>query len=88
VDTRYTGDRGNVTCVFQRAGDEQRRPAGLEAEAADTLAALRSHTTLRHYLSAVPYVRALYRLRRRMAENLLLRRIRTVEDAVRWADGL
>ena len=38
--------------------------------------------------SAVPYLRALRRLRRRIAENRVLRRIRTVEDAVRWADSL
>jgi hypothetical protein len=88
VETRYTGDRGNVICVFQRAGDERRRPAGLEADAAATLAALRAHTTVRHYLSRVPYVRAWHRLRRRMAENRVLRRVRTVEDALRWADSL
>ena len=88
VETRYTADRGNVICVFQRAGDQRERPAGLEAEAAATLAALRSHTTVRHYLSGVPYVRALQRMRRRMGENRLLRRVRTVEDAVRWADSL
>jgi 2-polyprenyl-3-methyl-5-hydroxy-6-metoxy-1,4-benzoquinol methylase len=88
VETRYTGDRGNVICVFQRAGDERRHPAGLNAEAARTLAALRSHTAAGHYLSAVPYGRAIRRLRRRIAENRVLRRLRTVEDAVRWADSL
>lgn len=88
VETGYTGDRGNVICVFQRAAEERRRPAGLEAEAAATLAALRSHTAVRHYLSGVPYARALNRLRRRIAENRVLRRVRTMEDAVRWADSL
>jgi len=88
VETRYTGDRGNVICVFQRAGGERRQPAGLQGEAARTLAALRSHTPARHYLSAVPYMRAISRLRRRIAENRLLRRLRGFEDALRWADSL
>ena len=88
ADTRYTDDRGNVICVFQRAGGERRPPAGLDAEAARTLAALRSHTLTGHYFSAVPYVRAIRRLRRRIAENRVLRRLRTVDDAIRWADSL
>jgi len=88
VETRYTGDRGNVICVFQRAGDEEQRPAGLEAEAARTLAALRSHTALGHYLSPLPYARAAGRLRRHLAENRLLRDIRTVEDVLAFADAL
>jgi hypothetical protein len=88
LETRYTDDRGNVICVFQRGRDEQRPPTGLQDEAARTLAALTSHTALGHYLSPVPYTRAIGRLRRRLAENTLLRRIRTVEDALRWADAL
>ena len=88
VETAYTGDRGNVICVFLRGGDERKLPAGLEAEAAATLTALTSHTTARHYLSGVPYSRALNRLRRRIAENRVLRRVRTVDEAIRWADSL
>ena len=88
VDTRYTEDRGNVICVFERADDESRPPAGLEMEAARTLAVLSSHTRVRHYFSPVPFARAIGRLRRRLAENRLLRRIRSVEDALRWADSL
>jgi len=88
VDTRYTDDRGNVICVFQRGDDEQRPPAGLEAEAERTLAALTSHTVLRHYLSPVPLTRTLGRLRRRLAENRLLRRFNSVDDVLRWADSL
>jgi 2-polyprenyl-3-methyl-5-hydroxy-6-metoxy-1,4-benzoquinol methylase len=87
-ETRYTSDRGNVICVFQRDGDGRRPPAGLHAEAASTLAALRSHTAPRHYLSRVPYLRAAGRLRQRLAEDRLLRGIKTVEDALRWADSL
>jgi len=88
VDTSYTGDRGNVICVFRREGDEERPPAGLDAEAAATLASLRSHSVIGHYLSPVPFVRAARRVRRRLAENRLLQRVRTVEEALRWADSL
>ena len=88
VDTRYTDDRGNVLCVFERGDDVDRPPIGLEGEAARTLAALSSHTRIGHYLSPVPFARAMGRLRRRRAENRLLHRIRTVEDALRWADSL
>jgi 2-polyprenyl-3-methyl-5-hydroxy-6-metoxy-1,4-benzoquinol methylase len=88
VDTRYTEDRGNVICVFERADDEPRLPVGLEAEAAQTLAALSSHTRVGHYLSPVPFARVIGRLRRRLAENRLLRRIKTVDDAMTFADSL
>ena len=86
--TRYTEDRGNVICVFERQDDEQRPPVGLEAEAARTLASLTSHTRLGHYLSPVPFARAIGRLRRRLTENRLLRRIRTVDDALAFANSL
>ena len=88
VSTAYTGDRGNVICVFERTDDGQRPPVGLEAEAARTLAELRSHTALRHYTSPVPFTRALGRLRRRLAENRLLLRLKSVDDVLRWADSL
>ncbi|HZJ33970.1 MAG TPA: class I SAM-dependent methyltransferase [Vicinamibacterales bacterium] len=88
VSTAYTGDRGNVICVFERTDDGQRPPAGLEAEAARTLAELRSHTALRHYTSPVPFTRALGRLRRRLSENRLLLRLKSVDDVLRWADSL
>ena len=88
VSTAYTGDRGNVICVFERTDDGQRPPVALEAEAARTLAELRSHTALRHYTSPVPFTRALGRLRRRLAENRLLLRLKSVDDVLRWADSL
>ena len=88
VDTRYSGDRGNVLCVFEREDDEPRPPAGLEAEAARTLAALSSHTLVGHYLTAVPFARVAGRLRRRMAENRLLRRIKTMDDALAFANSM
>jgi SAM-dependent methyltransferase len=88
VDTRYTEDLGNVICVFRRDGDEQRTPAGLDAEAQRTLASLRSHTAVGHYLSPVPLARVFGRVRRRLAENRLLRRVATIDGALRWADSL
>jgi len=88
VATRYTDDQGNVICVFERTDEGERIPAGLEAQAARTLAALRSHTVLGHYTSPVPYSRAFGRFRRRMAENRLLRRIKTVDDALAFANSL
>jgi SAM-dependent methyltransferase len=88
VDTRYTSDRGNVLCVFERKDDTPKPPAGLEPEAGRTLVGLRSHTALRHYMSTVPWSRTLGRLRRRLAEDRLLRRIKTVEDALSFADSL
>jgi len=88
VDTRFTEDRGNVICVLERADDEPRPPVGLEAEAARTLAALTSHSPVVHYLSPVPFTRAVGRLRRRLAENRVLRRIKTVDDALTFANSL
>jgi len=88
VATRYTDDQGNVICVFERTDEGERTPVGLEAQAAHTLVALRSHTALGHYASAAPYSRAFGRFRRRMAENRLLRRIKTVDDALAFANSL
>lgn len=88
LSTAYTHDRGNVICVFERTDDGQRAPVGLEAEAARTLADLRSHTALGHYTSPVPFSRALGRLRRRLSENRLLLRLRSVDDVLRWAESL
>jgi len=83
--TFYSHDGGNVTCWFRRQDDEERRPAGLEAQAARTRAILATHTSLRHYLSATPYRRTLDRLRRRLHEDHLLRRLKSVDDVLRWA---
>jgi 2-polyprenyl-3-methyl-5-hydroxy-6-metoxy-1,4-benzoquinol methylase len=88
VDIRFSPDSGNVLGVFQRQDDDPRPPAGLEAEAGRTLALLTAHTTVGHYLSAVPFARAAGRLRRRVAENRLLRRLRSMDDVLRWADSL
>ena len=88
IDTMYSPDAGNVLCVFRCEGDEQRAAVGLESEAAQTLALLSSHTAIGHYSSIVPFARAIGRLRRRIAENRLLRDIRDVDDTLRWADSL
>ena len=88
VSTAHSSDGGNVICVFERADDESRLPVGLEQEAGRTLDTLRSHSALGHYLSRVPYARAFGRLRRHLAENRLLSRIKTVDDALAFAESL
>jgi 2-polyprenyl-3-methyl-5-hydroxy-6-metoxy-1,4-benzoquinol methylase len=81
--TWFSPDGGNVMALFRRQDDQERIPAGLERQAARTLAILRGHTTVRHYLRPLPYVRPFQRLRQRWHENRLIRRFRTTEDAVR-----
>ena len=89
VETRYTPDRGNVIAILRRGDDDaERPPSGLEGAAARTLDALTTHTAVRHYFSTVPYARVFGRFRRRREEDRLLARIRSVEDAVRWAETL
>jgi SAM-dependent methyltransferase len=86
VRTDYSGDGGNVTVVFGcDFPGRGARVASLEPAAARTRAILRAHTTIRHYLSTTPYLRAIARLRRRHEEDRLLRRLETVDDIVRWA---
>lgn len=85
VRTFFSGDGGNVTCIFRRDADEERLPRGLADAAARTRDILRTHTTLRHLLTPAPYVRPLGRLRQRWRENRLLSRLRTIEDMLRWA---
>jgi SAM-dependent methyltransferase len=96
VRTAYSDDGGNVTCVFRRQSDEERRsgvpgdreehdPTGLAVQMKRTRLILESHTALRHYLSPTPYRRAIRRLARRWREDRLLGRLKTVEDVLRWA---
>ena len=86
IRTEYSGDGGNVIVMFRRADEHQGRPpAGLEAQAARLRSVLVTHGSLRHYVSPTPYLRALARLRRRLAEDRLLGRFKTVDDIVRWA---
>ena len=88
VETRYSEDGGNVVCVFRRADDTERPAAGLEQDAARTLAAITSHTSVRHYLTRVPYARTAGRLKGHLSENRLLRQLTTVDAVVRWATTL
>lgn len=81
--TWFSPDGGNLVAVFRRRDDQERSPSGLEAQAARTLAILRGHTAVRHYLRPGPYVRPFRRLRQRWRENRLIRRFPTVEAAVR-----
>jgi 2-polyprenyl-3-methyl-5-hydroxy-6-metoxy-1,4-benzoquinol methylase len=84
IRTDYSGDGGNVIAMFRR--DQQgRNPVGLEGQAARLRSVLLTHTSLRHYVSPTPYLRAVARLRRRLAEDRLLGRLKTVDDVVRWA---
>lgn len=85
VRTEYSDDGGNVTCVFRRQSDQERRPADLQAETDRTRAIFARHTALRHYLSSTPYQRVVSRLRRRLREDRLLSRLKTVEDVLSWA---
>jgi SAM-dependent methyltransferase len=86
VRTYYSGDGGNVTCVFRRQTDQEHAPtAAMERSAARTRSILSSHTPVRHYVSPTPYRRALGRLRRRWQEDRLLRRLKTVDDVLEWA---
>jgi SAM-dependent methyltransferase len=85
VRTLYSEDGGNVTAVFRRDTDAERRPAGLEPLAASVRGVLKTHTSLHHYLSSTPYRRAARRLQRRLREDRLLRRLKTVDDVLRWA---
>ena len=85
VRTAYSADGGNVFCVFRRSADEVPAHAGLAEHAARTRAILHGHRGWKHYLSGVPYARALARLRRRWREDRLLRRLPAVDDIVQWA---
>ncbi len=85
VRSDVSDDGGNVTCVFRREDDAERRPAGLEAQAARTRTILDGHTSARHYLSLTPYRRTIQRLGRRLREDRLLWRLRTVDAVLGWA---
>ena len=85
IQTTYSDDGGNVTCVFRRETDQERRPEGLAASRARTKSILQAHTAVRHYLTPTPYRRAMARLARRWREDRLLRRLGTIEDLLRWA---
>jgi 2-polyprenyl-3-methyl-5-hydroxy-6-metoxy-1,4-benzoquinol methylase len=85
VQTGYSDDGGNVTVIFRRGADPPDARAGLEGQADEIRSVLRRHTAWRHYASGTPYRRAFGRLRRRWREDRLLRRLKTVDDVMRWA---
>jgi 2-polyprenyl-3-methyl-5-hydroxy-6-metoxy-1,4-benzoquinol methylase len=80
-------DGGNITCAFRRDLVAPPRVTELPEAAARTAAVLKAHSTVRHYLTGTPYLRARQRLRRRLAENRLLRRFKDVGDVIAWAAG-
>ncbi len=88
VRASCSSDGGNVVCVFRRGPGAPGSRLDPAAAAARTAAILRTHTSARHYLSLTPYRRALDRLARRWREDRLLRRLRTVDGIVGWAEGL
>jgi 2-polyprenyl-3-methyl-5-hydroxy-6-metoxy-1,4-benzoquinol methylase len=88
VEARHSDDGGNVICIFRREDDVERPAAGLEKEAARTLAAITSHTSVRHYLTTVPYTRTADRLRRHLSENRLLHQLDTIDAVMAWAATL
>jgi 2-polyprenyl-3-methyl-5-hydroxy-6-metoxy-1,4-benzoquinol methylase len=83
VDALYSDDGGNVTVVFG-TGAHGPRPAAFPQNVAGMRSLFARHTSLRHYLSATPYRRALVRLQRRWQEDRLLRRFRTVDALIEW----
>ena len=85
IQTTYSDDGGNVTCVFRRESDDERPPEGLAGSTARTRSILDGHTALGHYLSPTPYRRAIGRLARRFREDRLLGRLTTVDEVLRWA---
>ena len=72
IRTITSGDGGNLTCVY-RATAAVHDVAPLAGNPARTVAAIRHHRTLFHYLSAAPYARALGRLRAYLADRAAAR---------------
>jgi SAM-dependent methyltransferase len=81
-----TPDGGNIVGVFRkgRTGGPADADAG-RARYERTRAILSRHTTLGHYLSPTPYVRAGRRAARRLEENRLLKQYPTVDAILEWA---
>jgi SAM-dependent methyltransferase len=90
VETRLSTDGGNVMCTFCVAPVRPAAPVTLPENVARLRTVFRSHTTLRHYSSAVPYARAASRLTRRIREDRLLKRLPTIAavlDVSTWLDA-
>jgi 2-polyprenyl-3-methyl-5-hydroxy-6-metoxy-1,4-benzoquinol methylase len=80
VRSYASGDGGNVTCVFEPGTAGPPVACGMPDNVARMREIFRTHTSLRHYATAVPYRRFLARLRGRWREDRLLRRHGTVEQ--------
>lgn len=76
--TASSDDGGNVTVTFRKGHSPRLDQDGLALpENYDRIVSvIRSHTTLGHYLSATPYVRAVRRGLRHLEERRTVRRIR------------
>ena len=83
ADAWYSDDGGNITAVFG-AGSILAGPKAFPENVAGMRQLFRRHTSVRHYLSATPYRRAMARLKRRWQEDRLLRRLGTVEAVIDW----
>ena len=80
-----TSDGGNVICRFRRTEAPPHAVTALPENVARTRAVFEAHSSLRHYLTAMPYRRVVSRLARRWREDRLLGRLPTVEAVVEWA---
>jgi len=89
VSSHESADGGNITCVFaSRPPGEAVAAPDLSANAVQTREILAGHTTLRHYLSAVPYRRAAEKLARRWQEDRLLARLPDLQALLAWSASL
>ena len=89
LETRHSDDQGNVMCVFGTAGDDRSSgPVALPDNVAQLRQVFRSHTPFLHYLTRVPYRRALHRLARRRSEDRLLSGLPTIEAVLEWGQRL
>lgn len=82
-----TADGGNVVCQFEQGGARARVVESLPDNVNRMRDVFRRHTSLRHYLTVVPYRRVLGRLALRLREDRLLRRLPTTAAVLRWGVG-
>lgn len=79
VRSYCSDDGGNLTCVFERDPAGPRPARALPENVALLRQVFRTHTSFRHYTTAVPYRRAIRRLRRRWREDRILKRCKTLD---------
>jgi 2-polyprenyl-3-methyl-5-hydroxy-6-metoxy-1,4-benzoquinol methylase len=82
-------DGGNITCVFRRDSRNDSAPDAMTASGVyeRTRQIIKTHATVRHYLSPTPYRRALQRALRRIREDRLLRQLRTIDAVMKWGES-